>query len=170
MKIRYNEDVEVRFLSSKRKSFLRFLLPRTIKMELVKDLWIRSDWLISGKRIAFIISTPFKYDGASVPSFLWWYVSPIDENIRVASAGHDFLTKKKGKVFLYIFENNEWKEYKEVKFTRLQADLLLYEKMKSFGAGFLKRFVVFLGVRMAGWIWFYKVDEKLKKIFTVIIK
>lgn len=125
-----NENIKIQFKDGKK--------------YLLEDLNIRTD--IRGERIWFTIPKGFETDFASVPRFLWFFIAPDDKDILVASIAHDWVYYKKGKL-------------KEAQFTRLEADLILKEKMKSFGAGIIKRNLVFLAVRLGGffnWHFFQK--------------
>ncbi len=123
---------------------------------LLAPLWARTK--IKGGIFAFKIPKGFKTDFASIPRIFWTFIAPEDQSILIPSIIHDF-----------VYSNHKIKGYDLCKkdmcnvtenithlFTRKQADLILREKMKSFGAGIIKRNLVYIGVRLGGWLFWNK--------------
>lgn len=148
----YNEKVQVEFRGK-------------IKV-LAAPLWIRTNLALEdGSTFAFQIPKGFKTDFASIPRPLWFFIAPSDESILVASIAHDYLYSKK-KITGFILENGKLKSKVTIRPTRLLADMILREKMKSFKAGIITRNLVFLAVRSLGWAFYQK---KLKKLINKYI-
>lgn len=118
------------------------------KHVLTSYLWGRTK--IFGDVTAFKIPTGFKTDLASIPRIFWAFISPLDYVIQVPAVIHDFLYKTH-KPWVYTLENKKLRFRRKIQFTRKQADMVLREKMKSFGAGIIKRNLVYLMVRIGGW-------------------
>ncbi len=96
-------------------------------VELAEDLHIKSSM---GR---FMVEAFFKTNLASIPKFMWWFVAPTDWGILVPAIFHDYL-------------------YRTQELTRLESDRLFLEKMKDFKLGFIKRNLVYLAVRLFGWV------------------
>ncbi len=79
----------------------------------------------------------FETDFASVPRALWAVFPPDDGDTRRAAVLHDYL---------YVAPNH-------LGFTRSQADALFRVALKEDGAGFLKRWAMWSGVRAGGWLY-----------------
>lgn len=79
----------------------------------------------------------FVTDFGSVPTALEWVVSGEDVHLVVPSIVHDWLYQNRGKV-------------SEGTFTRRQADQLLAEGMRLWGAPWWKQQVVYFAVRVGG--------------------
>jgi hypothetical protein len=113
-----------------------FLSGEKLRYVLLSDLTIYTD--IYGERMYFTIPKGFETDFATIPHLFWGVVSPIDEFIRIPALAHDFF-------------------YKHTIMTRVDADLIFLEKMRSFGKGMIiKPFIAFCVVRLFGWIYFNK--------------
>lgn len=149
----YNEKVQVEFRGK-------------IKV-LAAPLWIRTNLALEdGSTFAFQIPKGFKTDFASIPRPLWTFIAPSDEIILVAAIAHDYLYVKH---FIdgFVFEDGRLGQRMKVHTDRLLADMILREKMKSFKAGFIKRNLVFMFVRLFGWMFYQK---RLKKLFKKVKK
>ena len=108
------------------------------KYKLTECLIYRS----SGKVKIFMIPADFITDFATIPKAFRWLIDDNDSVIRDAAVLHDFLYSKRSRVHQNV--------------SRLQADKLLIEAMKSLGASWFKRALVFLVVRACGWAYFKK--------------
>jgi len=153
--MKYNENVNVNLLG--RKGII------------LEDLWIRTK--IFGRVFAFIVPKGFETDFATIPRLFWSIFAPTDDDIYVGAIGHDLVYENKGEIIVYLLVDGKLliqNEPIKIIFTRLQADLLLYEKMKSFGSPLYRRVIVFTVVRCFGWFFWYNVDKKIKKLYVRI--
>jgi len=95
-----------------------------------------------------IVPEGFKYDKASVPRAVWWYIPRDDAQIEQAAKFHDWL-----------YENQkiegEW-------MTRKEADQIFLKILKSEGMRWSKRRMVYLAVRSGGWIGFNKLAKEIE--------
>jgi len=126
------------------------------KAILEESLFIRTK-LLGNSEFAFSIPKGFETDFASIPRIFWAFISPTDDDLFVGAIAHDFIYKNKNKNIKgnILVDRILLAEEVKIKFNRLLADKLLREKMKSFKANIVKRWVVFLTVRIFGWL-FYK--------------
>lgn len=134
--MKYNEQVKVVF----KKKYKHLTAP----------LWGRTD--IKGERVAFLIPKGFRTDFASIPRLFWLFIAPSDSTILVPAIIHDYLYSRR---FVLVHKMKDGKLSKErikIRFSRVEADLILREKMKSFKANIIKRTLVFIIVRLFGWI------------------
>jgi len=90
-----------------------------------------------GVRRTFYVNQGFETDFASIPKVFWSFIDPLDPEIAKITPVHDRL---------YIVGNVD----------RWLADLVLLEGMKVLGASKIKRYVVYAGVRLAGWYYWNK--------------
>lgn len=79
-----------------------------------------------------VVPTGFTWDGGSVPRIFWNLVDPWGSASK-AYLLHDWL-------------------YATQERSRLVSDAILMEAMEVLGVGFLKRKLIYQGVRMGGWI------------------
>lgn len=98
---------------------------------------------------------PEQTDGISIPRFLWPIMEPHDWRTLLPAMVHDHCYAARdniltGKTYDSISETYS-AGYKTVRYTRLVADKMLREKMRSFGGGWLLRNLVYLAVRCCGW-------------------
>ena len=105
--------------------------------------WITEDWvavLIEEKLI--FIPKGFKTDFGSIARFLWAVVgAPATGKHRRGVLFHDWL-------------------YGSQQCTRPEADLICLIIMKADGVGFIKRQMIYYGVRVGGWVaWNRKITE-----------
>ena len=81
-----------------------------------------------------VVRKGYRYDLASVPSWLHWLV-PIWGRDNIAFLAHD-----------YIYDN-------EVSgFTRRQADKIMFKLAVRSGASPTRAYIMYLGVRAGGWV------------------
>jgi hypothetical protein len=92
---------------------------------------------IKGIKKTFTIPKGLKTDFASIPTFLQFFLSPIDPKIAIPSVMHDF-------------------QYKYGKLTRVEADIMLYQKCRSFGLDIVRSLFVYFSVRVMGWLYYKK--------------
>jgi len=88
--------------------------------------------LANGKSVIEVVRG-FKTDFASIPRFLWAIFPPDAGDTRRAATLHDFLYCQP-----------------HCGFTRAQADGLFRIALKEDGAGFVKRWLFWVGVRLGG--------------------
>jgi len=141
--MKYNETVAVIF--KKRWKYL------------TEPLWIRTQ-LEDGSNFAFQIPVGFKTDFASIPRFFWFFIAPSDSQILVPAIAHDYLYSRTW-IEGYELNNSKLGKKKKIKFNRLMADLLLRGKMRSFKARIIKRNLVFMAVRLCGWMFYHKKNK-----------
>ncbi|MGI9335732.1 MAG: DUF1353 domain-containing protein [Gammaproteobacteria bacterium] len=96
---------------------------------LIEPFVYEMGWLGSGVPIP--VEAGFRFDGASIPRFLHWYMHPFDARIVKAACLHDKLYKQG--------------------ISRLMADIVLFESMGVLRASLLDRVLVLLAVRLGGW-------------------
>ena len=108
-------------------------------MELVpghKRLWeLKVDWCIEleGVRKGLLeIRCGFRFDGASIPQFLWsWIGSPMDSDLIRGALCHDFL-------------------YSAHLFSKKDTDQTLYDVLRLDGVGYVRANVIWSGPRLGG--------------------
>lgn len=114
----------------------RLVDPNTLKL---LDQWKTVEgfdlWLPSGDHIH--VPKNFRYDKASVPRLVWWYLPRDDRSVAVAALIHDYLyvTQKIG---------SEW-------ILRGTADDIFYDLLRHAGMRWTKAKAAWLGVRAGGW-------------------
>lgn len=134
--MKYHEEVKVVF----KKKYKHLTAP----------LWGRTD--IKGERLAFLIPKGFKTDFASIPRIFWLFIAPTDSTILVPAIIHDYLYSRRFVLACEMKEGKLSKKKVKVRFSRVEADLILREKMRSFKANIIKRNLVFIVVRLFGWL------------------
>lgn len=114
--------------------------------ELVEDIEVT----LSNKDEIFI-GKGFDTDFASVPRFLWGFVSPFGRD-EVAFVVHDYLYK--------------YKEYQKgikiKKVTRRFADQQMYKLQLSHDVSWWRAFLMYSAVRMFGWYWWHGWAKKVR--------
>lgn len=86
--------------------------------------------------LAVHVEKGFVTDFASVPKFLHWLIGPVEKHGRAAVL-HDYLYRKK-------------------LCSRVVADAVFLEAMGVLGVGRLKRWTMFVAVRLCGWMFYRK--------------
>ncbi len=126
-----------------KKNWLLRKLPRS-KNWIVNDTFI---WYLDydTKKEFVEIYKWFKTDFGSIPKILQSIFSPTKY---LAYILHDFLYSKN-----WIIKDINWKN---IAYTRKIADQILREAMKVEWASFLERWLVYLGVRLGGFLFFKK--------------
>ena len=79
-----------------------------------------------------VVPAGFKWDGGSVPRFLWPLLDPW------GSASKAFLLHD------YLYQTQQR--------SRLVSDAIFMEAMEVLGVGFVKRKLLYRGVRLGGWV------------------
>lgn len=90
-----------------------------------------------------VVPAGFVWDGGSVPRALWMFLDPW------GSASKAFLL-------------HDWL-YRTQERSRLVSDAIFMEAMEVLGVGFVKRKLLFRGVRMGGWLAWSKNKKKLNE-------
>jgi len=97
--------------------------------------WLTTDWF-GVEILSDLVFIPqgFIFDFASIPRLLWFILgSPATGKHRRAAFIHDWL-------------------YASQKITREKADLIFLLIMKEDGVSFIKRRLIYSGVRVGGWV------------------
>lgn len=97
------------------------------------DWIVREAFTYVSPRIALTIPVGFQTDFASIPRFLWRWLSPTDKDIAKPAVIHDGIYRTP-----------------DLLFTRSQADTELREAMACVGASAFKRWAVYHAVRRFG--------------------
>jgi len=84
---------------------------------------------------AITVPKGYQTDLASVPRFLWWYISPHDYGILYASILHDWL-------------------YATEIVSRKKADQLFYKVMRHEGYDYIRSLSAYYAVRGFGWMFY----------------
>lgn len=94
-----------------------------------------------GTRTAARIPYGFKTDGASIPRFFWRVVgTPFEPDLMLGALLHDRL-------------------YRTGAVTRRQADEALYDRMRLDGVGRVRARVIWLAVRLFGWLFWHRCGD-----------
>lgn len=93
----------------------------------------------------------FITDFASVPKILWSLI-PSTGRYTKAAVIHDYLYSVKGKCGVIV--DGICLSLKYITLSRRQCDLILREEMKKAKVGFIKRHLIYWGVRLFGWLRF----------------
>jgi hypothetical protein len=99
--------------------------------------------LITGKPQTITVPVGFENDLASIPR-LFRNIIPVNGRHRWPAVIHDYLYSKKG-----ILGDR-------MRFTRKECDQIFLEGMKVMKVGFIKRSLMYNGVRAGGWVYFNK--------------
>ena len=92
------------------------------------------------KDLTITVPTGFETDYASIPRLFRFFFSPTEKGVWRAAILHDWL-------------------YANAPVSRRFADSIFVYAMKSDGAGFLKRNLIWLAVRLFGWLFFNKNEQ-----------
>ncbi|HRQ90396.1 MAG TPA: DUF1353 domain-containing protein [Bacteroidia bacterium] len=99
----------------------------------------------------------FLCDGASCPRLLWSVTGIAPDGVhRMAALHHDFLYEHRGQLPEGTFERRPlgggvWEPCQSA-WSRKDADRLFCALLRESGIGFFRRRLMFLGVRLGGWI------------------
>lgn len=91
---------------------------------------------LNGRKLT--IPKGFIFDGNSIPRRLWfWFGHPLEGEQVIAAMVHDYL-------------------YRTTLLSRKDADFLYYCILRKIGVCFIKRSLMWLGVRLGGWLHYGK--------------
>lgn len=91
-----------------------------------------------------IVPEGFETDFGSIPQALWWMFNPTKY---VAYILHDYIYEMYGQIPTTLFDTPATLDY-----TRKQADYVLLEALKAEKCPFIKRWLIYFGVRIWGWM------------------
>ena len=88
-----------------------------------------------------VITVPvgFVTDFASIPRALWWLYPPHGDTYGAGAVIHDFM-----------YATQRWRD--ETEFSRQYADQTFLEAMRDLGAWWLRRTLMYSGVRTGAWL------------------
>ncbi|WP_232289498.1 DUF1353 domain-containing protein [Verrucomicrobium spinosum] len=117
--------------------------------------------LPDGTRQCLVVPRGFCLDGASVPRLLWTLTGITPDGLhRAAAVAHDYLYRHAGKLPAGVhrvlspgvgWETAGWKDAAHV-WTREEADRLFARLLRECGVGKRRRRIMYLGVRLGGWM------------------
>lgn len=145
-------------------------------MENYTYTWKKSATNLDNKDSDVCISTSitikkgFRYDGASVPKFLWKFGLEPDGKHRAAALVHDFIYIHKGKLPLGSIKASYESSKNHAQtgtFSRKDADRLFGKIMKEAGVKPSQKKIMKLGVTFFGWIYW---PNGRDLIFAAIVK
>lgn len=113
-----------------------------LKLVMVDDNKFKVENNYSYKNVE--IPKNFKTDLASIPKFLWSFISPLEKHSRAAVV-HDFLYSDQNEIY-----------------NRKEADKIFLEAMKEDGVNVIKRNIMYFAVRLFGKIFFKKDSRGVK--------
>ena len=105
------------------------------------------EWQIEYKDARYgsiIVPEGFETDFGSIPQILWWFFNPTKY---LAYILHDYLYEKRGEIKIKLFDCSALLVH-----TRKQCDKILLEALKAEKCSFIKRWLIYLGVRIGGWM------------------
>lgn len=99
---------------------------------------LKKDYTIKIQKFKLTVPKGFSFDGNSIPRCLWFFFGhPLAGVQIIAAMIHDYL-------------------YKTGSIPRSDADFLYYCLLRSVEIGLLKRSLMWLGVRIGGWLHYNK--------------
>lgn len=115
----------------------------------------------------------FRWDGASVPKFLWSFGMRPDGKHRAAALIHDYIYIHEGKLppgSITASCNSVQDEIQHGSFSRLDADRLFGKMLEMGGVGPNKRRFMKYGVTYFGWIYWTDGPDLIRKfIYRVLL-
>lgn len=101
--------------------------------------------LPNNKAIAFQIRKGFNTDGASIPEFLWWFISPLAWWILFPAIVHDWAWRERYINAFIVDTETGLIESKHgiLPLSYNDGTRMMLEKMESFYGGFLQRYIVY---------------------------
>ena len=102
--------------------------------------------MIDDKREYITVPVWFKFDGASVPRFLWFLFPPAEPRSIDAACLHD-----------YLFETRQYSLWK--------TDLIFLEALEALWMVAWRRYLMFLWLKMGSWLPWY-IYPLINKYFT----
>lgn len=119
-----------------------------------------------------IVKAGFRWDGASIPKFLWKRGFPTDGKHRAAALIHDFIYVNKGNLpegSMISRYQDELHQIQYGSFARIDADRLFGRMMREGGVHPKKRSFMTAGVIWLGWIfWPDGTDLKIGVILKMV--
>ena len=113
------------------------MIKGSVKLEHVKgtdrDFLVSKGFWYLDKNFYVRVKKGWITDGASVPRLFWNIFPPVAGKYLEAAVLHDAL-------------------YKSQRVKRSEADRLFYKAMKDLGVAFWKRLIIYLAVRIGGWL------------------
>lgn len=109
------------------------------------------DFEYTGLRDKWRIPAGFKTDFASVPKVLWWILPPHGKHAKAAVV-HDWLYVVRPEVRATKLGNTWTASTYTRHVTRREADGVFRRIMKECGVGWLRRYIMWAGVRLGGWV------------------
>lgn len=113
-------------------------------------------WIHEQTLYKIVVPAGFITDIASVPRWAWGFILPTGLHT-AAAVLHDFLyrTNKPARLlqhhYYYRFLDEQWKNISHYPWSRKNCDRLFCRVMREAGTGKIRRRVMFLSVRLAGW-------------------
>ena len=122
-----------------------------------KDIYLQVDpwsiiWTANGKRYRMYFKRGNVTDIASVPRFLWFFITPDGEH-RGAALPHDELYQYQGKLpdgRLFVEEDGKWKALNGCVWSKNDADKFFANILDRIGVKKFKRRAMYLGVHFFG--------------------
>lgn len=127
-------------------------------------------WEKDGQTYKMVVPQGFINNLASIPRFLWWYISPFD--LGAAVIHHDWIYTHSGKIPSTSFFKLIDGKFVEIEseWTRKNADRLFCRMMRETdNVSKFKRRNAFRAVRIFGW-WAFHKKEIIKKFRKLINK
>lgn len=102
-----------------------------------------------GKYDEWVVPSGFSTDFASVPRFLWWLFPPYGRHTKAAVV-HDYLYAERPLALYASRGKRGVPGYHTI--TRVDADGLFRRMMRELGVPAWRRWAMYLGVRLGGWV------------------
>lgn len=119
------------------------------------------EWVTSKNQMIInkiTIPSGFRYDGASIPRFLWTITGFLPDGLhRAASLIHDYIYYYKGNIpkesfnWRYRGDSDETSEEVIGKWSRKDCDKLFYKILKEYGVRNSR--LLYYSVRLLGWLY-----------------
>lgn len=128
--------------------------PNTLYFPKTKEWVLQDDYFDSVLKI--LIPSGFRYDGASVPRFLWAIIDPLDLS-EAAPLVHDYLYRNAGldvPVYVLAADSKTVIPCSEMRFSKEFADDMFRDIMNRWDVTPWKEHAAFYGVKyFAGFAW-----------------
>jgi len=140
------------------------------KKVLAEPLYIRTKCLgrlRPSEYVAFEIPAGFYTDLASIPRLAWWLISPMDWGIMIPAIAHDYLYRThEVEVYIYDKVTKESRYHGRIRISRRDADCVILDKMRSFGMGIVRRYIVYLTLRLLGGLAYHRAYGQNQKTLS----
>lgn len=115
------------------------------------------EWTLAGIRRRMIVKKGFIFDGASVPRLAWTISGIVPDGLhRAGVLLHDWIYRDKGHLpsdsYFHYVEPDGWMPLL-AQWSRKDADRMLGRLMKEAGVSRSRRFIIYWGARLFGWIY-----------------